>query len=231
MRVLTWSSVLWKTPEQAEAFRPELGYWLDEQRRVLGDANCFLVSGTWSEPSWCPFNIPVLNAEVKETKPFNSGGWDYAKCAGTLGFWHAFFRKDWDILLYTDTTTLINCDLMKHLKDFVASGKQIMCCTGFIGHYLDNGFSAYTRDGVINYLHRRWHPDLSLTGHVLSEAEMTEIFQGQVFNPWPNVKNVRCDHPYHKYMRHQEDAMLEKWPAITKPTPRLVELHRKKHYG
>lgn len=232
MRVLTWSSILWKTPEQAEAFRPELARWLEEQRRVFGDAHCFLVSGTWSEPSWCPFGIQVVNAEVVESKPFIFGQWDYAKCAGTTGFWHAFFRHDWDVLLYTDTTTLINCDLKKHLEDFANSGKYIMCCERFLSTVLDNGFSAYTRPGVIHYNHSRWWPDLSdSTEQVLSESEMTEIFKGNVFNPWPQVAHVRCDFPYHKYEEHAENSMLREWPAITKPTPRLIVEHRRKYYG
>ena len=227
VKITVFSSILWKTPEEAEGFRPELVRWVRELRRAIGECDKFLVSGTWSDPSLCPINVPVVNAGVEFTVPITFGLWDYAVCAGTAGFWYAFFKKDWDVLLYTDTTVLINCDLMGHLNRFLTSGKMIMA--GNWVKIIDNGFAAYTRRGVVHYLHRRQKANLETRRdhEMLNEDEMTRIFpESEWLNPWPDVF-TRVDHPWFKYTPEQEDRLMN-LPVITKPTPRMVELHEER---
>ncbi len=217
----------WNSPEEAEGRAAGLfGLRAAHERlhQCLGQCETFIACGTWSDPDLCPMSLPVINAGAPLTKPYEVHWWNYSLCAFTAAFAYALNKPDWNLLVLLDTDTLVGAvDFDTILREFMGRPDLMLTANWHDGtrSWPAGPFIAWKREGVSRWQHGRLRPNLSESPDqpMLPEEEWAKLFDGRIYNPWPDVPNVRQDH------RPELSEQALTWPFVRCPVSDVIETY------
>ena len=233
MRIVAYCNSFWNTADEAKAkMTGPLGLfnWELHVEHLLSPVRKFIACGTWSEPDHClPFT--VINSGADCTRPYNCWWWQYAACAFTAGMAHAVTKRDWDLLFFLDTDTLVGAvDLKAILTEFL-DRPELLLAPQWMGRP-DLGFSAMKREAASMWLHERWRPNLIRdqwpNGELpmLLEDEWKAIYGAVWWNPWPELGSIRQGYGVDQNCQSR-NAEVMGWPLVERPHPDVIELYLK----
>jgi len=201
--------------------------WHDNVRKWFSPIHCFIVCGTWSEPSYCTLpDVTVINAGVNADRP-GSSKWDYSKCAFTAAMAYLLNRRDWDLAVHlTDDWMIGAVDWDALLREFVRRPETTMS-TQWFGR--EDWPIAMKHPAVVKMLHSRLKANLVEGSHDDSdyiELEQAQLFAGSWWNPWPHLQSIRRDFG-HPGTPHVDDEETMGWPFVRLPNPAYIERYER----
>lgn len=220
MKLGAFTLSYWANEQEARNRKAELELW---QRHVSRIANCdtFVIGcGTYSNPTHCPINAVVANAEVQHTRLYDCETWTYSCCAEEAALWYFLLNTDCDAILHLCSDGFVRDKLYGEINKLMASDKLILAYNW--QDMIDDAFYIMKRQGIVHYLNSRMRPNLSKTRQIIMEREKAIIFNGKWINPMPALDHYRYDgiHPSPSY-----EEVLTKWPMCIRPPKELLNLY------
>lgn len=254
MRLLVWTTSWWnsqaefdlkyegtellkvdeRTATQIFQYHPDykgrfgLKSWFSNAIRWFPEQRYIVACGTWSDPDYSRFGrmVKIINSGALPNHPY-TGSWNYAMCAFTGMMAYALNLNDWDLMVMLDGDVLFGAlDWNSLLREFASRDTEVM---GTDWHGRPGYLMAWKRSAAIRFLHQRLRPNLSETfseGMELPEDELGRMYEGKLWNLWPDLVTVRQDygHEAEKYINPQDTLT---WPMIRLPHPSIIEQYER----
>src|SRR5215831_9984755 len=109
IQILAWTLGYWDeehSPKRFEDGWSSLANWRIRVMELFQPIDCFVASGTWSDPLLAPVPIKVINAGCTANGCYDGRKRHYGKAAFTAAMAYALNRSDWDLLITLDTDAL-----------------------------------------------------------------------------------------------------------------------------
>jgi hypothetical protein len=222
MKIACFTLTYWTNPDNAKNKAPELEAWKKQVEKNLRPDVIYLACGTKSDPALKPIDLPVINAEVVCTKPYDVFNWCYALCAESAGMWYALLNTDCDVVVNIASDCVLNTDLRDLAQKFMER-PELVCAPTWGDKWLEDAAVLYKRQGLTKFLNGRLRPNLSEGNEkLLTEMEKAHIFNGYWWNPWPNIPAMRQEYgiPHEKVVEDSR-VISENWPIILRPSPTI----------
>lgn len=196
----------------------------------LFDPVCVIVAcGTYSDPIYASSpvaSVKIINAGIKRTFPHDCRWWNYSLCAWQAGLAYAMDQSDWDLLVVLDTDCLVGAvDFDMLLRDFMKRPDEVLS-PAWCGCWIGGPFLAFKRHGISRWLNSRLRANLispnSGPEPMLPEEEMTRIFEGRWWNPWPQINSCRQDYGEEAEAQNTNGQAMT-WPFLRKPHPAIID--------
>lgn len=232
MKIAVYSLTYWYTEAEAQSKKTELENWLSSIDNSIKPDYVFLVSGTYSDPSFNPLpGIPLINTGIAKTHGNDFLYWSYANLAHTFGIYNALINTDCDVCAQFSTDSVININYRPILEEFMKR-PELVCAPGW--HYwIEDAAIFYKREGMLKYVSQRRRPCMMEPSDnktiMTTESEAKEIFDGRWWNPWPEFRTLRQEYGYAQqypdtfHMFPSEQVIAEDWPLVIRPAPDIVQ--------
>lgn len=228
MKIAVYSLTYWYSKAEAESKGDELYRWVRSMRYSINPDYMWLVSGTYSDPSFNPVYIPLINTGIAKTHGNDFQYWSYANLAHTFGLYHALLNTDCDLCAQFSTDSVINVDYTPILEEFMRRDELV--CAPSWNNVIEDAAIFYKREGMLKYISSRLRPILVEPGAVpapmFTEVEALEIFKDTWWNPWPHIKSMRQEYGFEQYgipMWPSSKVIEEDWPMVIRPAPDIIQ--------
>lgn len=230
--ILAFTCGYWNDAEHAaKQMDGVFGYlaWAKRVADLFNPVSSFIACGTWSDPAHGPlargdFRVSVVNSGAENLGPYDVWYNQYAACAITAAMAYALNRNDWEFLVYLDTDSLVGAVNFRELFQEFRSRREALMTNQWNGSPGGN-FMAFKRRGASMLLHERRRPNLtrdqSQPKPMLCESEWGLIFQGDWWDPWPKITNMRHDASVRLVNPNARAALA--WPFVGQPHPSIVQ--------
>jgi hypothetical protein len=200
---------------------------LTSMQEWLNPDHVFVACGTWSDPkhSRLPSDIPIINAGVEPDRE-STTLWNYSACAFTAAAAYILNRRDWDLAIHiTDDIVAGLIDWDSLLREFVGRPETVLATQWGPGRM--DWPIAMKRDAVSAFLHRRRRANLVESKnpdwlYPELELEISAIYRGKWWNPWPHVPTIRRDFGV-PGAPAIDDEITMTWPFVRLPNPDWIQ--------
>ena len=172
MRIVVFGVTHWNDKKHAKEQKNQLIEWFTRVKKYVPYDNIFLSAGTYSDPSFNPLRIPMINNGIKFTNNY-SVEWNYFRNGFITGIWYATLNLKYDILYHIQCRNLIGTDLFPYLQKFSKREEYMMApqwkSSESIG--IEVSLMAMKKQAVEKYLEGGLRPSLATYGPLLNTEE------------------------------------------------------------
>lgn len=198
VKTCVFSISYWDNQKQADLLRNIYTEWQQRISTSLPGSSCFVSTGSYSNPSYNPTKLPLIQLGIEKQLDNNTPRINYFRCGFFGALYYFLLNKNiynWDSIAFVHYSVLLDIDLTKHIEDFLKQPKSIMAPSLLTqyGNLIETGLMVFKESAIKKWILNKgindYHSDRKTW--TIIEHEATMLFENDWYNPFPEIISIR----------------------------------------